>query len=130
MLERRAGRYVRAPQRKAFDRELEVLLRDAAAALLAEAGVESDDPLLRLRRVDPAGDLAEIVGWPLQKAKIAWLKKRWSAARRRGKAWPRIDWRETVAFFEAHRHWIDGELKSLLDSLHVHLVTEGGRDAA
>ena len=113
-----------------FTAQVTGLLRARCALALDRCGLALDDPLLRICRLRPEQDLAEILYWHLLDHMVSYAHHRGQAARRRGAARAGLKASDAVAFTEADKTRLAARIDVALRHLHAFLLEAGGRHAA
>jgi len=122
MLFERARHYVRAPDLRRFDRQLNALLNAHLSQLLYSSGIACDSALLAVRDINLIRDFGNILIWHLQNAKLRFLKRRYHRARRNGQAFSELQLATTATFYESRTAHIEDEFNRLLQRFHRHLI--------
>ncbi len=122
MLFERACHYVRAPDLRRFDQQLNALLNAHLCQLLGSAGVACDSGVLALQDIDLVRDFGTILIWCIQNAKLRFLKRQYHRARRNGQAFPKLSLSSTASFYESRVSNIEEAFNRLLQRFHRHLI--------
>lgn len=122
LLFERARRHARAPDLRRFDRRVYALLVAHLSQLLAESGLNCDNPVFALHGADLMRDFANILIWHFQIAKLQFLKRLFTRALRNGCALPSLPMTSAAGFYEERAAGVEVAFDRLIHRFHRYLL--------
>jgi CRISPR associated protein Cas1 len=127
LLHERARRYARSAELKRFDGQVRALAKIHVETQLHELGLDPDAAGLLVHDVRVVDDLAGILLWTLQNAKLTWLKRLRNGQRRRDGGLARPGWVEAIRFVAVQDAALDRRFTDLIRHLQLFLLDSGRR---
>lgn len=116
-LQQQAWKYACRAGCRRLDTQVYSLIRIQIARQLQELQIDADAVDLLLNDINLIGDLADIIWWTQQLAKLSWVRKLYRRQRRQHAGLARLDWQHSIGFVETRREILDKRTTFLLREL-------------